>query len=231
MPDIIDLPGNLSIGDRNDPQLIATTRSGGVTLSGIEQIISPLTQRWVWSVNIRIRREDQARSLRVVLAQLQGRYNYLRTSICDRYRVSRREMGATPISGRGVPHSDGAYFSDDTGYRLAGGTAPLVASAAAGSSQIILDTSIPLVPGTFFSINSWLYVIDSIEDPIDLDNPGTQRVVNVSPPLRQAVSTDDEVNFDAECLWRLAADDTGTLPLKAGRLGNVVLDLVEPVGR
>lgn len=231
MPDIVDLPGNLAIGDRNDPQLIATTRSGGVTLSGIEQIISPLTQRWVWSVNIRIRRKDQARSLRVVLAQLQGRYGYLRMRICDRYRVSRREMGATPVSGPGVPHSDGAFFSDGTGYRLAGGTTPVVGSAVAGASQIVLDTAIPLVPGTFFSINSWLYVIDSIDDPDDLDNPGTERTVNISPPLREAVSSDDEVNFDAECLWRLASDDVGALALKAGRLGNITLDLVEPVGR
>jgi len=232
MPDIVDLPGNLRISDRSDPQLIAMTRSGGLSISGFEQIVSPLSQRWVWRATIPIRNKGQARSLRVVLAQLQGKYGYLRTRICDQYRVSRREMGATPITDPdGIPHSDEAPFSDDYGYALAGGTTNLVSPANAGTSTLVLDTDIPLSVGIFVSINSWLYVITKIDDPADLDNPGAQRTVHIAPPLRDPVTTEDEVNFDAECLWRLASDDTGSLDLRVGRFGTVTLDLVEPVGR
>lgn len=232
MADIVVFPGNLQISDRSDPQLVSLTRSGGVAINGVEQIISPLSQRWRWSVTIPIRRKDQARSLRVLLSQLQGRYGYLRMRVCDQYRISRSEMGATPItSEHGVPHGDGAYFSDDEGYHLAGGTTQPVEAAAEGATSLILDTDIPLVTGTFFSINDWLYVIETIDDPADLDDPGTQRTIHFAPPLREAVTNEDDVNFDAVCLWQLTADDAGSLPLSAGRRGTVTLNLIEPVGR
>jgi hypothetical protein len=232
MVDVVTFPGNLQISDRDDPQLVSLTRSGGTSLNGIEQVISPLSQRWKWSVTIPIRRKDQARSLRVMLSQLQGRYGYLRMRVCDLYRVSRREMGATPItSEHGVPHSDGAYFSDDEGYHLAGGTTSPVAAVAEGDTSMVLDTGIPIVTGTFFSINDWLYVIEDIDDPEDLDNPGTARTIHFAPPLREAATIEDELNFDPVAIWQLATDDTGALQLSLGKRGVVTLDLVEPVGR
>lgn len=221
MPDIIDLPGNLSIGDRTDPQLISNARSGGVSISGIEQIISPLSQRWVWRATIPIHRKDQARSLRVVLAQLQGRFNYLRARICDQYRISRREMGAFPFKGS-VPHSDGAYFSDGAGYALAGGTAYPAGNRPPGVRTLtVVPSDLPIVSGVFFSINSWLYVVENYEDG----------EITFSPPLREPLSTESELNFDAECLWQLSDNSTGALNLQIGRFGTVTLDLVEPLGR
>lgn len=231
MPDIVDLPANLRVSDRSDPQLIANTRSGGMAINGFEQIISPLSQRWIWRATIPIHKKDQARSLRVVLAKLQGRFGYLRARVCDMYRVSRNEMGAISVPDGKVPHSDGALFSDGSGYRPAGGTTNPVTGALAGTSTLVLDTDIPLVAGTFFSINSWLYVITDIDDPVDLDNPGTERTVRIAPPLRDPVTVEDEINFDAECLWQLASDDVGKLDLRLGKWGAVNLELIEPIGR
>lgn len=255
MPDIVNFPGGLIIGDRTDPQLVANTRSGGQSINGFEQIISPLSQRWEWTISIPVFQTHHMRGLRAFLARAQGRFNYVRIRVCDMYRPSRREMGA--IGTGPVPHSDDALFSDDTGYHLGTGTAPLPTNLAAGVTSLTIDPGFLVQPGMLFSINEWLYVATDVDDAsndaegwvleggewdddgfwltgIDWDYvspPETQRVVHFMPPLRAPAMAGDEMNFDPIVLWRLASDAEGSANLRAGKFGVVTLSFVEPVGR
>lgn len=257
MPDIVDFPGGLIIGDRTDPQLIANTRSGGMAINGFEQIISPLSQRWEWTISIPIFKPHHMRSLRAFLAMTQGRFNYVRIRVCDMYRMSRAEMGA-PGSGSPVPHSDGAFFSDDTGYVTATGTAIIPDNIPEGATSMTIDPGFAMIPGTLFSINDWLYVITAVSDaeipqgegwvlesgewddggmwmtgiPWDYVPPSpTSRTIEFMPPIRSIVSAGDEMNFDPVCLWRLASDRDGAANLRVGKYGIVTLNFTEPVGR
>jgi len=232
MPVIIDWPANLRISDRSDPMLMANTRSGGIALNGDEQIISTGSRIWQWQMQVPIYNAGHMRALRVVLAQLDGRFGYVRTRICDQYRISRRNMGAYPIRGS-VPHSDDAYFSDGSGYDLSGGTAYPINDSSPGQSQFQIDygPDVPMSAGIFISIKGWLYLITAIDDPANLDDPGTVRNIHVSPPLRSAIGSDDEILWDAAPIWRLASDGEGQAFLRVGKFGVVTINLTEPVGR
>lgn len=255
MPEVFDWPGNLKISDRSDPMLVPMTRSGGMALNGDEQIISPLSARWEWSITVPIRTKDQARALRAILAQAKGRFNYLRVRVCDMYRISRREMGASPFTGE-VPHSDMTYFSDGSGYQLSGGSAE-IASTIAGQTSFTVDPGFEISSGTFFSIDDWLYVITDVDDadisPADgwvletgswvdtgywlegldwAEYPPlstTNRTIHFEPPIRE--SGGEEMLFNATAIWRLASDREGQLPLTIGKFGTVTINFVEPVGR
>lgn len=227
MPDIIEFPANLKITDRTDPELEFNTRSGGVGIDGTEQILSPLSERWRFVAIVPIFNVGQARSIRVIKSRLKGRFNYLLLRLCDPYRISRKDVGAW-AENDAVPHSDGALFSDDSGYALSQPISPIMAPAAANTSLVSVrasDFAGAMSSGVFFSINYWLYHVDNW-DLVD-DN----YVLQISPPLQQNITTADEADFSAPCIWRLDADNIGTLDLKMGKFGSVILNLVEPVGR
>lgn len=227
MPEIIDVSPILRISDRTDPQLDFHTRSGGVALNGAEQIVSPLSSVWRFRAVFPIVTKPQARAIRVLKSKLQGRFNFVRLRICDRYGISRRDVGAWyPESD--VSHSDGAYFSDGSGYSLAPPTSPVTSAGAAGDLTLTVrasDFNDAMSSGVFFSVNDWLYQVDNWE------LVGTDYVMEISPPLREAVAIDDIADFDPKCLWRLDTDLEGSLDLQIGKFGAVTLSLVEPITR
>lgn len=221
MPEIINWPGNLVITDRSHPILVSNTRSGGRALNGQEQIISPGSKFWQWQVQVPIYRQDHLRALSILLDRLDGRYGHLMIRMCDTSRITRREMGAVPFSGPGVPHSDGAYFSDGSGYSLAGGMANPSGPYPSGATSMTM-TGIPATGGVPFSINGWLYRVTGIDD---------DGVVSFQPGLREPVSGDDEILWKPEVIWRLASDTEGQAFLRLGKFGSVSVNLVEPVTR
>ncbi len=228
MPSIIDLAQPIS--DRTDPLLVPNTRSGGVALNGMEQVISPLTSIWKWRIILPINTVGRARAWRAVNAKLKGRFNYLRARVCDQYRIGRRSIGAS-YPGDSVPHSDGAFFSDGTGYALAQPTSAVQVAAARGATSVRVlasDFAGAMTAGVFFSINDYLYVVT------DWELAGTTEEyidVTFEPPLRAAIDVDDTVDFDAKSIWVLDTDEMGRMPLRLGRFGEVELNLTEALGR
>ena len=229
MPSIIDLA--LPISDRTDPILVPNTRSGGVALNGLEQVVSATTAIWKWpSISVPINTVGRARTWRAVNAKLEGRFNYLRLRICDQYRIGRQAVGAV-YNGNEVPHSDETLFSDGTGYKLAQPRAPILGAKARGSTTVRIAASNlngGMSAGVFFSINDYLYVVT------DWELAGTaEEFIDISfkPPLRVAATEDDEVDFDATSIWVLDTDDIGKMALRLGRFGQVELSLTEALGR
>lgn len=230
MVDTIELI--LPMSDRTDPQLAFNTRSPGMAIDGSEQIISPLSERWTFSAVFPITDAIAARTIRVIKSRLKGRFNYLLLRVCDQYRITPREIGLTPSNEEsGIPHSDGAYFGDGTGYAVGSQpTAAVAAEADANATQIIIAAAPfngKMTAGVFFDINHYLYQIDGWE----LSEDGETYTLDISPPLRVAITTSDIADFDAKCLWRLENDSEGRLDLRVGKYGAVTLNLVEPIGR
>lgn len=225
MVDVIQFPSVLKISDRSDPLLVQNTRSGGMGIDGTEQVLSPLSGRWEWRVAIPIRTEDQARQLRVLKSKMKGRFNYVRMATCDQYRITLKDVGGT-YPEPGIPHSDDTLFSDDTGYQN-GVTSPIMSDAPAGSTQITIrasDLNGKMAEGVYFSIAEWLYLVEEFE--VD----GSNYIVTIQPPLREAATTSSEANFSGVALWSFVSDMTGDIDLQIGRFGVAALNFVEPVG-
>lgn len=221
MPDIVEL--NMRMTDRTDPQIVPMTRSGGVALSGGKQILSPLVSRWQFSAEFPILDAAGARTMRVVKSKLMGQFNYLLLRVCDQYRITAQNVGAEIET---VPHSDDAPFSDDSEYAVSQPSSPIMEAAGINSPTVVVrasDLAEAITAGVLVSINYRLYQIDNWS--VD----GSNYILEINPPLREAVTTDDEVNFDAKCIWRLVADDEGRTNLTVGKYGMVTLNLVEPV--
>lgn len=227
---IYDWPSALHISDRTDPRLQFNTRSGGVALNGVEQVLSPLSERWTWQIQVPVWNAVQGRALRALLAKLQGRFNFVRIGLCDQFRITPTQIGRDGRAQwpRGVPHSDGAYFSDGAGYALSHVTVNTVGNAAINAGSI----TVPAEPfdglmaeGLHFSIDGFLYVVTGWE------LVGDNYVLEFAPRLRAAVPDGSQVKFAAEAVWQLASDGEGALPLQIGRFGVTTINLIEPYGR
>jgi len=121
-----------------------------------------------------------------------------------------------------VPHDDDTPFDDDSEYIQPTITARVGADAAlnAGTITIILDGTSTLEGGEIFSIDhptkgNRVY---SISD-IDSATPGVENttyVVGIRPTLREAVVTDDNVNFIRPlCQMRLTPGTSIPLDVEA----------------
>jgi hypothetical protein len=224
MPEIFNL--SLPITDRTDPRLVSNTRSGGAAINGQEQIISPLSAVWKWTINLPLNNDTRVRGWRMLRHQLQGRWNYVRIRVCDCYRLNRAEVGATGLApvlyADGVPHSDGA------GFKLAQPSAEILALAPKGAKSIeIAATGLndAMSAGLFFSIADRLYVVT------DWERIGETYRLGFEPGLRvAAVPETDVVDFDAKSVWRLESDDEGRTDLRLGRFATAQINLIEPLG-
>lgn len=225
---IIDWPASLRIAGRSMPLLERFTRSAGPGWSGQEQILSALGERWTYRIDVPIHDAPSARSLRTILARLRGRYNYLRIAIHDAYGTSRAAVGAWSALDV-VPHSDGAFFGDGSGYALSEPATSVLADAAEGERRLVVDAGAlgddGLVAGVFFSVDDWLYMVTGV------DPSGADAIISFEPALRDDVIAGSEARFSARGLFRLASDTEGDAFLASGRLGTVGLSLIEATGR
>lgn len=215
------------------------TRSTGEALGGDEQIGSALSARWQLSLTFSINREARVRTYRGVKASLKGRYVAVRFPIFDPFRVSVVDAGGLPLTPGGIPFSDGAFFSDGTGFASPDVTTTVTAVAALRSETIELDVGSindALGFGQFLSVldpalplnaQDWLHVITDVGELAD-----EKRTFTIAPPLRNAVSIGDEVKIGRPMsLFRLKDDMSGSVSMQYGRFGQPSMDFVEVMRR
>lgn len=125
-----------------------------------------------------------------------------------------------------VPHSDGAFFSDGSGYVS---TWTLVFAATAGTvgaTTVSVLKSPPLAtlePGQRFSINDRLYQIQRITSQED-----TTATFTVRPPIREAFSIGSRLEFDVPRLRvKLMSDTAMNIPLNFNQQTFPTLDFIE----
>lgn len=212
-------------------QIVNTTRSGGQSFQGQEQVIASPAGRWKASLIIPIAdrrhgrqdRQDAVLAFRWVTSG--GRAAIILVPARDGRGPAHR-AGIVPC-GYGVPHSDGATFSDGAGYGQSFSGATLAAAAALNATeiQISLPAGLSLLPGMRFSMPDGR--LHEIGDVLAWDG-GTLWTIRIGPWLRAAYGAGTPLEFDRPvCRMRLASDEAGALSLSLNRFGTPTIEFVE----
>lgn len=191
----------------------ARSRSGGVGTFGQEQVVTSSAGVWIARISVPVSRRDQRLTWRAINAELEGRANVV---LLPMFCADKSADLAIGVAGAGaaqhLPHSDQAFFSDDSGYT--GGTAdatilPAPLRATTVTLSVAPATTV-IEAGLHFSVGTRLYRIRS----------AVGGVVTIWPPLREAILVPTPANFSAPaCQMRLASDDSMQIEFDLGRLG------------
>ena len=185
--------------------------SGGPSLSGFEQVVPQMTDRWQARYQVPVRNREQMLAMRAMLSNLRGRTGTVALPAYEnRYAPWHKDQYGrwrTPKTMRtrdldGTPYADPANI-DDTLI-----TATVVNAVLAGATAIDITINVgygdPVRPGNRFSINARLYEI------IGVSQVGLNYHVTIWPWLRFQVYHGTVVDFTSPvCEMRLASDDQG----------------------
>lgn len=211
------------------------SRSGGQSVSGVEQVVMSSADRWRAKLVTKITRMEQALAFRAMMAAADGRAGTWMVPTCSGFqRLGPSVKGVFPAIGVttivNAPFSDAATF-DDTGTfetKTVMGIVSVPASIRSRSISVQMTTDVAQNPiaGHYFSIGQALYVI-ATSDPDPSETPGLY-TLTFRPGLRVAAAQGDVVDFSRPaCRMRLASDDSGELSLDQLRFATVSLDFVE----
>lgn len=229
---IIDLPCGLFGPLVSDWILNVRGRAANDGVTGTGQVIYGNQPRWEATLDLSGFGRDRVLAWRAIRAKMRGRVNILRVCVCDRWRPKYAEMGLSAddiaLIGTGIPHSDGAFFSDDTGYDY---TPSVTASVTwvAGSESITVNTTPindALKPGQWFSHDDWPYQV------VGVSGTPTARTYTFEPPLRRAIPAGASITIgEATCLMAFQDDSQGRMPLQYGKHGTTQIQLLEWTNR
>ncbi len=223
MVDVIPWPRDVLRPRDLTPALRTATRSAGVSLAGVEQIVDPGTRRWEITYDIGNEFNGQTlRAFEALVRRMWGRRSVAAIPICDPYRYG------SDVSPEQEPWSDGAWFSDGTGF-LGDESHPLYATEAleAGATTLTQDLANPPRPGLrvgdFFSFDGFLYAVDEVDGATIVFSPELRRDV----PAGTRIVTDPAVFYG-----RFARDDEGVRTREYLRWGKpVTVTFVEAFDR
>jgi len=200
--------------------------TGGMSIGGISQTTNStgggfwtLQQTGIW-----VRTRDQVRAWRALEAILDGGVTGIIVPFCD------RRFAPTSVTGI-VPHSDGAFFFDDTGYESGASAVTFDQDAALRATTVFLDVgAIELQGGEHFTVNHEgaprLYRIARV-----IEQVGDVAEVQIRPPLRAAVTAATDADFaNPRCVMKLASADEMPLNLELGKSGQASVRFVEAFG-
>lgn len=216
-PDEILRPTNVSF------DLDSRSLAGPASVSGATQVVASDAGIWKATLGSVIVKSRQAVILhRALAALLEGRLGSILIPLCRAYQPSTDEA-ETAGDYEQVPHSDGAFHSDDSGYVIS----PIIDVVAAANAAVRATTLLVTVnyageiqPGQHFSIGERLYRIRSYDS--------TTGTMTIRPPLREAVTAGGRLEFDDPvCKMRLANDDGMDLELALRKFGTPSIQFVE----
>lgn len=224
MPDIIEWPAMLKPRAGSGFTLDERSRTGGRSLSGIEQIIGTGSAMWMYEASLDLRKPGTILAWRGLVAALDGRLGIVRIPHCD--------MDRTPRFLSGLPKALGSTFSTGatfaTGARFGNTRASMpVDTAAVGATTITatVPTNWLLVPGHRIGIGEGLYEIRSVS------RSGTAATLTIRPGLRAAIGSGAYIVLDKPtCLMRLTADMASKVELELLRFGSATVRMAEALG-
>ncbi len=201
---------------------------GPRTFGGKQQVGVTDTGYWVARLaDFPIGDRDQILDWRGIIASLEGMAGDLVVGPFDDLRAP--TFGSYPPVIGGIPHSDGALFSDGSGYAQStilitlAGSRPLRATTA----TLNIHQAGPLRRGMYFSVYDGIRPsLHIITKPPEVD--GNQATIEFLPPLRFPVASGETVDFATpKAVMNLASADEGALDLDMGRWARPSLELVE----
>lgn len=203
------------------------TLAGPTSVSGKTQTVS--SDAGIWRItfgDITVRNRAEVLAWRGIDAILEGRLNPILVPFCRAYQPVPDGAVAAGLYD-GVQHDDDTPFDDETEYGATVIEVETSASAAAGATSmaVTIGYADTIVPGQVFSIGERAYRVRTITYASD-----TAATITFRPPLRDAVASAAELNFDNPvCRMRLASDSEMTLPLAGRRRATETVNFVEDV--
>lgn len=201
-----------------DLRLINKTRSAGESITGFEQVLYGVTQRWAFSLEFNYLKLSMVPAYRAMIASLEGRANALRVPVFDRqFWPSDAVLGIASAT-----HSDGSAFSDETEY-LTSDIEGITVSGGIGAKEITVDFGSygeVFEAGLYFGIEDETYLATSVVWD------GSEATINFQPGLRQT-HVGSTFRLRPRLIMRLANDESGAHPLELGRATRPTLELVE----
>lgn len=190
------------------------SRSGGQTLTGVEQVVQSSIDFWDAQVSVKVRKRKQANALRAYKAQNWGRAGEWLIPACG--------------SGVQLDASFGDDFGDDFSILRSIDVRGFVDVAALKGATFLLFHmgNVAWIPeaGMYFSIGQRLYMIGTVSA---LTPPGSY-ICTFAPSLRAAAGGGTVMEFSTpRCLMRLAEDNVGQMSLDMLRFADVSLHFVE----
>jgi hypothetical protein len=219
-PDEVLRPTNVAF------DLDSRSLAGPASVSGATQVVA--SEAGIWKAtygNIVVKSRRAVLAHRAIAALLEGRLGSILVPLCRGYGPS---SGAVLTADEEalfaqVPHSDDALFDDDTGYVGSLTDVVLAADAAVRATTLMVTVNYAaddIQPGMHFSLGERLYRVRTF----DADT-GT---MTIRPPLREAVTAGDVLNFDDPvCRMRLANDDGLDLELALRRFSSPSVQFIE----
>lgn len=173
--------------------------------------------------SINLRTPDHVRLWRAMEVLCDGGATPVVVPMCDKRQFPAPIVDGAPVYGfSDIPHSDETPFSDGAGYdqNVVSAAAAFSALRRAVTLVIAFESGSPLRGGEFFSIEhptqGWhLYQIGAVEIV------GGNSLVTFRPPLREAVSAGEHVEFDdPRCVMMLADPNSMKLTMTRRRFAN-----------
>lgn len=192
------------------------------SVNGSGQVVS--SDAGIWKAtfgSVVLNKRQHTLAWRSIDALLEGRLGTILVPLCRGYQPVPTDTAGLYDA---VPHSDDAFFDDDTGYVGRVIDVVTVGSMAlrAVSGTVVVNYAGDIEPGQHFSVGERLYRVRSF----DADSGA----LTFRPPLREAVPSGTNLEFDDPvCRMKLATDDAMNLELSLRRFGTPTVNFVEDV--
>lgn len=201
------------------------TLAGPSSISGATQVVSSSAGLWKATfADIVIAKEQHTLAWRAISALLEGRLGTILVPLCRGYQPV--PSGADNLYDA-VPHSDDAFFSDDSGYvgRVIDVQLTGAITKGATAATVSVGYADTLQPGQHFSLGERLYRLKSVKYTSD-----TAAAITFTPPAREAAGIGDYLEFDDPVVkMRLASDSEMDLSLDMRRFATPTVNFIEAV--
>lgn len=203
---MIDWPDDLLRAGEWALNYTPRTLAGAAAIDSSSQVGSSGQGIWTGAINnILVESNAQIRAWRRLQAQCEGRLGKIRIFLGDWERVLQPFLADTSDALDPVAHSDGAFFSDASGY-VSSGLIDITATSAANEGDATLAVTIAaadtIEPGMYFSIGDNLYKVKTATYAT-----ATTATLTFVPGLRANVAAGAWINFETpRVLMRLATD-------------------------
>jgi hypothetical protein len=208
------------------------SRSGGLTISGTEQVVQSSSDFWAINATVRIHRREHILAYRALQAQSFGRATEwlipvpISAGIFVQTRIitnSATEASFSSEFSPEFPEEDIIQIITRIPYPHVTGRMTATALRSSGTISFTMDNPawVP-IPGIYFSIGSRLYMMATVS------NSGTTFTATFVPKLRATAITGATIEFSQpKCLMRLAQDNIGQMNLDMLKFADVSLNFVE----
>jgi hypothetical protein len=216
------------------PYLTGRTISSGQSVSGLQQQAkTDGGGLWVAEMtNVALNTSERLKLWRSWVARLDGGATQVIVPLCDLRQAPVPIVDGKPFYGTdGVPHSDGTFFSDGTGY----GETLIAATSvgAVGLRGVVMTINISvggdLSAGMHFSVvhatkGKRLYRVATITSDDDAGTYG----VTIRPPMREAIAAGTPLDFeDPGCVMTVVNSDAMEPTVKNHKFATADVTFIE----